>query len=239
MESDSFHIYATIYSKYVFVNSIIFVMNVMIGRKGGLFLDGSKKWLRKSLVVLVTILTFGLVTPSDFTWFAEAHPLKDSNTGTQEDNELSYSPIDEPRTFDRSQCIAILKDKAEENASQKFGEKIQPKINNEFKEMILPKIEVAIEEMASQFPDDQLQSLTISEKPGGGRSEKIFHIYDSNSGKDIIRFHVRQDHIPLEGYWFNFHYHTYHDSFSSHYELGSIYWDTNTPPKWGGTSIIS
>ena len=105
--------------------------------------------------------------------------------------------------------------------------------------MILPKIEVALEEMASQFPDEQLQSLTISEKPSGGRSEKIFHIYDTESGKDIIRFHVRQDHIPLEGYWFNFHYHTYHDSFSAHYELGSIYWDTNTPPKWGGTSFIS
>ena len=204
-----------------------------------MILDSSKKWLKKSLVILISILTFGLVTPSDFTWFADAHPLKNVNNRTQEDKELSYPPIVDTSSFDRNQRVALFKDKAEENAYQKFGEKIQPKIYNEFKTMILPKIEVALEEMASQFPDEQLQSLTISEKPSGGRSEKIFHIYDTGNGQDIIRFHVRQDHIPLEGYWFNFHYHTYHDSFSAHYELGSIFWDTNTPPKWGSTSSIS
>ncbi len=202
-------------------------------------MSNTKKWLRKSLVVLVSILTFGLVTPSDFTWFAEAHTLKNVNNRTQEDAEISYSPIIEQDIFHRQQFVEEMKEKAEENAYQKFGEKIQPKINDEFQTVILPKIEEAIEELASQFPDDQLQSLAISEKPTGGRGEKIFHIYDTKSGKDLIRFHVRQDHIPLEGYWFNFHYHTYHDSFSTHYELGCIYWDTNTPPKWGSTNIIS
>ena len=45
-----------------------------------------------------------------------------------------------------------MKEKAEENAYQKFGEKIQPKINDEFQTVILPKIEEeAIEELASQF----------------------------------------------------------------------------------------
>lgn len=201
-------------------------------------MDSTKKWLKKSLVVLISILTFGLVTPSDFTWFAEAQPLKDRNNGVQEEKLSSYLP-NEKDIFDRNQCINIFKDKAEEQVYQKFGEKIQPKIDNEFKTVILPKIEAAIENIAAQFPDEELQFLTISEKPSRGRSEKIFHIYDSSSGKDVIRFHVRQDHIPLEGYWFNFHYHTYHDSFLNHYELGSIYWDTNTPPKWGGTSTIS
>ena len=56
-------------------------------------MSNTKKWLRKSLVVLVSILTFGLVTPSDFTWFAEAHTLKNVNNRTQEDTEISYSPI--------------------------------------------------------------------------------------------------------------------------------------------------
>lgn len=200
--------------------------------------DSTKKWLKKSLVVLISILTFGLVTPSDFTWFAEAQPLKDGNNGVQEETLSSYLP-NETELFDRKQYIDIFKDKAEEQSYQKFGEKIQPKIDNEFKSVILPKIEAAIEDTASQFPDEELQFLTISEKPSPGRGEKIFHIYDSNSGKDVIRFHVRQDHIPLEGYWFNFHYHTHHDSFLNHYELGSIYWDTNTPPKWSGVSAKS
>lgn len=200
-------------------------------------MNGTKKWLRKSLVVLITILTFGLVSPSDLTWFANAQPLKAGNSRAQEEN-FSYSP-NEADVFDRNQYIDIFKDKAEEHAYQKFGERIQPKINSEFKTVILPKIEVAIDNIASQFPDEELQFLTISEKTSRGRSEKIFHIYDTKSGKDIIRFHVRQDHIPLEGYWFNFHYHTYHDSFLTHYELGSIYWDTNTPPEWGSSHTIS
>lgn len=191
------------------------------------------------MVVLVSILTLGLVTPSDLTWLTEAHSLKDASSGVREENELSFSPIVEKEIFDRQQFISEFKDKAEKNACQKFGDKIQPKINNEFKTVILPKIEEAIEGMAAQFPDDQLQSLTISEKPTNGRSEKIFHIYNAENGQDVIRFHVRQDHVPLEGYWFNFHYHTYHDSFAAHYELGSIYWDTNTPPKWGENNVIS
>ena len=70
-------------------------------------MDGTKKWLRKSLVVLITILTFGLVTPSDFSWFAEAHPLKDTNNRTQENSEISYSPIVHTDEFDREQYVAM------------------------------------------------------------------------------------------------------------------------------------
>lgn len=203
-------------------------------------MSSSKKWLRKSLVVLVSILTFGLVTPADLTWFAQGQSLKVANRETQEDNPFVYSPIiEEQELVNREELIAQLKGKAQENAYQKFGEKIEPIIGDEFKSIILPKIEEAIEEMASEFPDHQLQQLTISEKPSGGRSEKIFHIFNSESGEDVIRFHVRQDRVPLEGYWFNFHYHAAHDSFMGHYELGSIFWDTNTPPKWGSTKIIS
>ncbi|MBR8645438.1 hypothetical protein KEH51_18630 [[Brevibacterium] frigoritolerans] len=35
--------------------------------------------------------------------------------------------------------------------------------------------------------------MSITEQLSAGRAEKIFHIYDSISGKDIIRFHVRQE----------------------------------------------
>jgi len=206
----------------------------------GILLAGTK-WLRKSLVVLISILTFGLVTPSNLTWLAEANTIKDVKDGALEEKEIPYIPIAdiEEDSFNREQRIAELIEKAEANAYQKFGEKIQPKINDEFQTVILPKIEEAIVEIANQFPDEQLQQLTISKNPSGGRSEKIFHILNTESGEDLIRFHVRQDRIPLEGYWFNFHYHTYHDSFMTHYELGSIYWDTNTPPKWGSAKIVS
>lgn len=114
----------------------------------------------------------------------------------------------------------------------KFGSKIGPVIADEFQNVILPKIEKALAEVTEQFPEEDLSYLTISEIPSGGRGEKIFHIYNEKTGKDIIRFHVRRDLRPQEGYWFNFHYHTYHDHFEKHYLLGEIFWDKNTPPRW-------
>ncbi|MGE7603789.1 YpjP family protein [Peribacillus sp. NPDC097675] len=200
-------------------------------------------WFRKSLVILVSVLTFGLVTPTNLAWLAEADSLKDSKKGlVQEDHTPYPSAQDLSETtdhFDRRNFISDMLDKAEENAYVKFGDKINPKIGDEFKDVILPKIEETINNIANQFPDEKLKQLTITEQPSAGRSEKIFHIYDTLSGNDIIRFHVRQENPPLEGYWFNFHYHTYHDSFAMHYDIGKIYWDKNTPPHWNNQQIIS
>jgi len=122
--------------------------------------------------------------------------------------------------------------KAERQSYQKFGPKIKPVIENEFKEVILPSIEKALEEVSGQFPEEDFGYMTISERPSGGTSEKIFHIQNRRTSEDVMRFHVRRDNPPQQGYWFNFHYHTYHDQFQNHYSLGSIYWDKNTPPKW-------
>ncbi|MEW8987992.1 MAG: YpjP family protein, partial [Bacillus sp. (in: firmicutes)] len=83
-----------------------------------------------------------------------------------------------------------------------------------------------------QYPEEDLVHLAISEEPGKGKSEKIFHIKDEKTGEDVIRFHVRRDQPPHEGYWFNFHYHTHHDEYQTHHDLGSIYWAKNTPPNW-------
>ncbi|WP_057912722.1 YpjP family protein [Peribacillus muralis] len=200
-------------------------------------------WFRKSLVILVSVLTFGLVTPTDLAWLAEADSLKDTKKGLVEEEGLAYlasqNRTERKEEFNREEFLSGLLDKAEENAFMKFGEKINPKIGDEFKLAILPKMEEAIVEMAEHFPDEQLQQLTITEQPSAGRAEKIFNIYDSLSGKDIIRFHVRQENPPLEGYWFNFHYHTHHDAFATHYDMGKIYWDKNTPPEWTGKQLLS
>ncbi|SIQ45309.1 YpjP family protein [Peribacillus simplex] len=200
-------------------------------------------WFRKSLVILVSVLTFGLVTPSDLAWLAEADSLKDTKKGLVEEEGLAYLPSQNSteleEEFNREEFLSGILNKAEENAFMKFGEKINPKIGDEFKMAILPKMEEAITEMAAQYPDEKLQQLTITEQPSAGRAEKIFHIYDSISGKDIIRFHVRQENPPLEGYWFDFHYHTYHDSFATHYNIGKIYWDKNTPPEWTSKQRLS
>ncbi|RFU69708.1 hypothetical protein D0469_09015 [Peribacillus saganii] len=204
-------------------------------------------WLRKSLFILISILTFGLVTPSEHLWQVDAgsskQPKKNdiADGGQQQifdlhDDMYNHSLGDR---FERGEFISALMEGAEMNAYAKFGDRIGPRIGSEFNEVILPKIEEAINEITAQFPEKDLEHLAISEKPASGRGEKIFHIYDEHTGMDIIRFHVRLERPPQDGYWFNFHYHTYRDRFASHYELGRIYWDKNTPPLWSKTSHLS
>lgn len=192
------------------------------------------KWIQKSLVVLVTILTFGLVTPSQLFDIADdKQPKRDEIQSKAQEaiaSEQQFA-IEENSVSDRDILNSLLKD-AETFSYTKFGERIRPVIEDEFKEIILPNIEKAIESVALQHQEANIKNLIISEAPTGGNTEKIFHIADREKNEDIIRFHVRKDHPPQEGYWFNFHYHTFLDDFHEHHELGSIYWDKNTPPKW-------
>lgn len=198
-------------------------------------------WFRKLLVLSITILTFGLVTPQQILVYGEdkapkrdtivtdSEEIRDIKTLVElEDTKL----VDETPLSEKEKNIRRLLQGAEEKSFLKFGSKIKPVIEGEFKEVILPNIEKAIQLTALLYEDENFRYLQIMEEPSGGYSERIFHIADSRSNKDIIRFHVRKDHPPEEGYWFNFHYHTAHDHFQTHYNLGSIYWDKNTPPKW-------
>ena len=193
------------------------------------------KWLRKSLFVTISILTFGLVTPSQLINQANAEKINDRDVFETQAPDRSIVQANSyviETEFNRETFMQELIKQAEIQSYQKFGTRIKPVIENEFRKVILPNIEKAIAQTALQFPKDDVKNLTITEQPGAGLSEKIFNIKDSVSGKDIIRFHIRRDNPPQAGYWFNFHYHTYHDQFQSHHELGSIYWDKNTPPKW-------
>jgi hypothetical protein len=193
------------------------------------------KWLRKSLFVTISILTFGLVTPSQLINQANAEKINDSESFQAQAPEINFDQSNRyliETEFNREEFIQDLMKQAEIQSYQKFGTRIKPVIADEFREVILPNIEIALEETASQLAGDDLKNLTITEQPGSGHSEKIFNIKDNVTGKDILRFHVRRDNPPQAGYWFNFHYHTYHDNYQSHHELGVIYWDKNTPPKW-------
>lgn len=198
-------------------------------------------WIKKSFVALVTILTFGLISPYQIMNATNMELDKPENDGVVEAKETSSNQSIEYE-FKEAQAKSLLSrrdqflshalEQAELQSIMKFGGRIAPVIEDEFQTVILPNMQLAIQEVTALFGDDELTNLSISEKPGKGQSEKIFHIYDEYTGKDVIRFHVRRDLRPLEGYWFNFHYHTYHDNFQTHYSLGDIYWDKNTPPNW-------
>jgi len=192
------------------------------------------KWLRKPLFVLISILTFGLVTPTQLMNSVYAENFKDIDAfeATADRNITRQNGFYEESEFNRAEFMEQLIKQAEIQSYQKFGTKIKPVIEDEFREVILPNIELAIAQTADQFPEEDLKNLTISEQPGSGLSEKIFNIKSRLTGEDILRFHVRRDNPPQAGYWFNFHYHTIYDDYQSHHELGTIYWAKNTPPKW-------
>ncbi len=199
------------------------------------------KWMKKSLVVLLSIMTLGLVSPDDFHWQDEAAAdSKSTKKSSLEepkavatDYVIATSLITEEEMSDREKMVNHFIAKAEENSYLKFGDRIKPRIEDEFKEAILPKMEEAISDYLQKYPEDDLSYLVISAKPSTtGKGEKIFNIYNKATGEDVIRFHVRRENPPQQGYWFNFHYHTKDDGFASHHDLGAIYWDTNTPPAW-------
>jgi len=193
------------------------------------------KWIRKSFVVLVSLLTFGLVTPTQLINNVNAEKPTDREpfeATSAWDSFIQEEEIFREPEFDKEKHVKGLMKQAEIQSYQKFGTKIKPVIENEFREIILPNIEKALQDTVRQFPETEVSNLAITEFPGKGQSEKIFHVKNNETNHDILRFHVRRDNPPQSGYWFNFHYHTFEDGFQSHHELGSIYWDKNTPPKW-------
>ncbi|MBY0096633.1 YpjP family protein [Mesobacillus maritimus] len=187
-------------------------------------------WLRNSLVVLISIITFGLVSPAQASELLSIDQKDTDRTDTYENVSIPADHLTTSQETHESFVSRMMKE-AEEQSLAKFGTRIGPIIEDEFRDIILPNMEAAIATVSEQFPEEVLVNLEVTEVPGGGFSEKIFHIVNEQKS-DIIRFHVRRDNPPQEGYWFNFHYHTYHDQFQTHYELGTIYWDKNTPPKW-------
>ena len=193
-----------------------------------------KKWLRKALVVTFTIMTFGLLTPPSALTMEQTkpdEPLKPDLIERQSPQSQTIS-IENLEKDSTSDFVDFAINQAEILSLEKFGKKIGPVIEDEFRSVILPRIEEVILSLSELYPYEAVNNLVITEQPTGGISEKIFHIYDKTSGKDTIRFHVRRDNPPQEGFWFNFHYHTHHDAFQAHHELGKIYWAKNTPPQW-------
>ncbi|HSO58828.1 MAG TPA: YpjP family protein [Paenisporosarcina sp.] len=189
-----------------------------------------KNWIQKTLVVAVALLTFGIISPSHTIWENLLEDKANQKTISSQNTQHTYSVEwvdDQPSTF-----IEDAIEQAKEQSFIKFGSRIGPVITSEFDDIIFPKIQEAIQLTLIDMDSESLKSLAISENPAGDHSEKIFHIYETVTGFDIIRFHVRTDRKPQDGYFFNFHYHTASDKFAKHYSLGDIYWSKNMPPKW-------
>ena len=189
---------------------------------------------------MVAFLTFGLITPTHEIWEAFDHnPSNRASIGPEPRTSTAVAAEHDDYQDEQIQIQeeeidynALLLDAAREQSYIKFGTKVGPVIEQQFETDIFPKIEEAISLTVDRLGVESLSNLSISEKPSGEYSEKIFHIVNNDSNKDVIRFHVRTENRPFEGYYYNFHYHTFEDNYQTHYNLGDIYWSKNTPPKW-------
>ncbi|AQQ55093.1 YpjP family protein [Planococcus lenghuensis] len=193
-----------------------------------------KNWWQKSLVITVALATFGVISPNHAIWenfLDEKEPSKVASADYVSPYEAEWADPSKYWVTDEM-IVESMHQSAEEQSYVKFGSRIGPVIRPDFDTVIFPKIQQAIDEYTAFLDSQHLRRLSVSENPSGNHSEKIFHIYDSESGEDLLRFHVRTEKKPLEGYSFNFHYHAAADNFESHHSVGDIFWSKNTPPKW-------
>lgn len=212
------------------------------------------KWFRKVTGILATILTLGIITPTDFVHREELlqqealpksqaeRPAEVALPATEEIPfaALSYDKLSWPElseTLSEKQDLqthfkAYMLNQAQAQAMQKFGPHITKRIGEHYNNGILPQFEKVLEDLSHSADEDLLRHVAVSDQPAAGLGEKILHLYDARNGKDLVRLHVRRENPPKQGYWFNFHYHKHEDDFENHHELGKIYWDKNMPPHW-------
>ncbi|WP_138419101.1 YpjP family protein [Aquibacillus sediminis] len=198
-----------------------------------------KIWIRKIFVVLIACMTLGLYIPSiPIETDADSKEVDTSkadanNDFLNKDQQIHAKQfeVSEPE-IDNDYLVNALSEKAKEQAYSKLGPRIAERVEVDFMNDILPNLEEALQIVLKDAGEEKVPYFEITEEPQQGYGERIFNIYDYRTNEDIARFHVRRDNRPLEGYWFNFHYHLSKDQFEEHHEIGEIYWDKNTPPKW-------
>ena len=102
-------------------------------------------------------------------------------------------------------------------------QQVNQKADFEFEKIIMPKIEEAIHFIITRTNVNKPLSLSIIEQPQNSKSQKIFLIKNSSTNDDWIRFYVTFENGFVEGNY-SFFYYTFEDNFTTHYNLGKVYW---------------
>ncbi|WP_100400014.1 YpjP family protein [Bacillus sp. FJAT-44742] len=202
-----------------------------------------KLWFKKISVILITFMTLGVYIPPTYLDSSSSASAKEEKSGSDEQHYSAaeieeYSEIiaqdyeENIEVLDDEHFIDIIVEQAKEQSVKKLGPKILKQVEADFMTDILPSIENVLKDLVEEAGMEESKSYVITEEPSQGSGEKIFNVYDDKNKKDIAKFHVRRDLRPKEGYWFNFHYHLHEDNFEEHHQIGDVYWDKNTPPKW-------
>ncbi|GAB4071955.1 YpjP family protein [Barrientosiimonas marina] len=195
-----------------------------------------KLWMRKISVALIAFITLGLYVPGSPADVqadpgketADSHKTSSERADHDEQPALTATmPVNTPED-----PVQDLHDKAREQALLKMGPRIVTKVEDDFEADILPKMEEALDTIFDGTEARTVEHYHLTKQPSSGFGERIFDIYDDRSKEAVARFDVRRENRPMEGYWFNFHYHVKSDGFTEHHAIGEIYWDKNKPPKW-------
>lgn len=197
-------------------------------------------WMRKLAVTLIAIVTLGMYTPTTLLEIdAEGSKSGTSSNTDLNQNELTKTEqaLEDYQTVINDKIVeedylSQLQEQAKMQSLLKFGPRIAEQVEDEFSAVILPQMEAILEDLYAEAGEEVAPYYAISEKPAKDYGERIFNVTDGLTGNDIAKFHVRRDNRPLDGYYFNFHYHLNKDGFKNHHNIGDIYWDKNTPPKW-------
>lgn len=194
-----------------------------------------KLWVKKLFVATVAALTLGMYVPSIDLEVSADVDNKDieENKDTIERARIVHT-LDEVE--DLSSTIVTSKEELIEQATSRTLEKIGPRtikpIEREVMNEVIPHIETVVEAIVDKYDPDQSFRLSLIEHKTPGYGEKIFDVYDETEEKIVAKFHVRRDNKPLDGYYFNFHYHLEDDQFDYHYPIAEVCYGKNTPPKW-------
>lgn len=215
--------------------------------------------MKKCFVGLVAVLTFGMVVPLQAHVATKetkeniqeennqaslskstAHIREAGDEEEQDKRQSKKGSADWPAAADqcrtKEEMIAAFSayaaKEAETQGNKKFGQAVSEQIGDRYADEIVPAFTAALAQMNEAHDPDWIKNLDITRNPAAGLGERILHVYRTDTGRDVMKLHVRRDHPPLDGYWFSFHYHSAADDFQNHHELKRIYWGKNTPPKW-------
>lgn len=199
-----------------------------------------KIWLKKLFVATVAIMTLGFYVPPidlDINADTDNKETASEKKSLDKPDSFIYEPPVYLEELDNHQIVVLdpaeeLIEQAKDRMIEKLGPRILSKLNDEMTEEVLPNLELVVANLIEMNDPDMTFNLSIIEHKIPGYGEKIFDLYDEQADQIIAKFHVRRENRPLEGYWFNFHYHLAADQFETHYGLADVYWSKNTPPKW-------
>lgn len=196
------------------------------------------KWLQRLIVGFVALVTLGAIPPTHDIWSTLLTDLEALKKDAHDQQQVK--PVDQPKYIvqleedipAKETSLQRLFEEAYEQSYMKFGEKVGPVIRTTFDQEIYPKLQRVMTDYYASYPAKDLAHFTVTKRPAGKHSERIFHIYDERTKEQTFYFHVRTENRPKEGYYYNFHYHTAADEFQTHHDIADIFWSKNQPPKW-------